>query len=140
MNVSAIGSASSSAASIATMQALRADQASSGLNTSKSKDSSRDPAAIKKAASQFEAIILRQLLAPSIEPMMSGGLGGSKDSGGSMYGYMLTDTLATNLAQGGGLGLARMLEKQLTPKSAAADITDNGQTVAHPLTQPLTLP
>jgi len=140
MNVSAIGSASSTAASIATMQALRADQASSGLNTSKSTDSSRDPVAIKKAASQFEAIILRQLLAPSIEPMMSGGLGGSKDSGGSMYGYMLTDTLATNLAQGGGLGLARMLEKQLTPKSAAADITDNGQTVAHPLTQPLTLP
>jgi Rod binding domain-containing protein len=57
-----------------------------------------------------------------------------------MYGYMLTDTLATNLAQGGGLGLARMLEKQLTPKSAAADITDNGQTVAHPQTQPLILP
>jgi len=140
MNVSAINSASSSAASITAMQALRSDQASTGVNPSKSTNSSRDPVAIKKAASQFEAIILRQLLSPSIEPMMSGGMGGSKDSGGSMYGYMLTDTLATSLAQGGGLGLARMLEKQLTPKSAAADISDNGQTVAQPQLKPLTLP
>jgi flagellar protein FlgJ len=140
MNVSAISSASSSAASISAMQALRLDQASSGVNTSKSANSSRDPAAIKKAASQFEAIILRQLLAPSIEPMMSGGLGGSKDSGGSMYGYMLTDTLATNLAQGGGLGLARMLEKQLTPKAAAADIEANDPSVAHPQLNPLKMP
>ena len=139
MNVSAINS-SSATANIAAMQALRSDQASSGVNTSKSTNSSRDPVAIKKAASQFEAIILRQLLSPSIEPMMSGGLGGSKDSGGSMYGYMLTDTLANSLAQGGGLGLARMLEKQLTPKSAAADTSNNGQTVAQPQLKPLTLP
>jgi len=131
MNVSAINSSSSTAASIATMQALRADQASAGVNTSKSSDSGRDPAAIKKAASQFEAIILRQLLAPSIEPMMSGGLGGAQGSGGGgMYGYMLTDTLANSLSQGGGLGLARMLEKQLTPHSALADNIGKGQTVA----------
>ena len=131
MNVSAINSSASTAANIATMQALRADQASAGVNTPKSPDSGRDPAAIKKAASQFEAIILRQLLAPSIEPMMSGGLGGAQGSaGGGMYGYMLTDTLATSLSQGGGLGLARMLEKQLTPHSAMADNIGNGQTVA----------
>jgi len=131
MNVSAINSSSSTAASIATMQALRADQASAGVNTSKSSDSGRDPAAIKKAASQFEAIILRQMLAPSMESMMSGGLSGSKESGGGgMYGYMLTDTLANSLSQGGGLGLARMLEKQLTPHSAMTDNISNGQTVA----------
>jgi flagellar protein FlgJ len=131
MSVSAISSSTSTAASIATMQAMRADQASSGVNSSKSTNSGRDPAAIKKAASQFEAIILRQLLAPSMESMMSGGLGGSKESGGGgMYGYMLTDTLANSLSQGGGLGLARMLEKQLTPHSAPADNIGNGQTVA----------
>jgi flagellar protein FlgJ len=131
MNVSAISSSSASA-KIAAMHASRADFAnSSGVNTSKPADSSRDPSAIKKAASQFEAIILRQLLAPSIEPMMSGSFGGAKDSGGSMYGYMLTDTLATSLAQGGGLGLARMLEKQLTPRSAAVDNKDSGVADVH---------
>jgi flagellar protein FlgJ len=130
MNVSAVNSSASTAANIAAMQALRADQASTGVNTLKSTNSSRDPTAIKKAATQFEAIILRQLLSPSIEPMMSGGLGGAKDSGGSMYGYMLTDTLATSLSQGGGLGLARMLEKQLTPRSASTDNTGDGQTDA----------
>ena len=136
MNVSAINSSASTAANIATMQALRADQASSGVNTPKSPNSSRDPVAIKKAASQFEAIILRQLLSPSIEPMMSGGLGGAQGSGGSMYGYMLTDTLANSLSQGGGLGLARMLEKQLTPHSAVADKNGSGQTSALSKPQP----
>jgi len=137
MNVSAINS-SSSAASFTAMQALRADQATSGVNASKSAaNSSRDPAGIKKAASQFEAIILRQLLAPSIEPMMSGGLGGAQGSGGGVYSYMLTDTLANSLAQGGGLGLGRMLEKQLTPHATAADNKDNGQAIAN--TKPLTI-
>ena len=129
MNVSAI-SPSSSAASIASLQAWRADQKLTGLNTPKPSNSSRDPAAIKKAASQFEAIILRQLLAPSVEPMMAGSLGGAKGSGGSVYGYMLTDTLANSLAQGGGLGLARILERQLAPKTAAAPAADKGQTGA----------
>jgi flagellar protein FlgJ len=73
------------------------------------------------AAKQFEAIILRQLLAPAIEPMMSSGLEGKSTggSGGGVYGYMLTDTLANSLSQGGGLGLSRILEKQLTPKGDA---------------------
>ncbi|MET0261332.1 MAG: flagellar biosynthesis protein FlgJ [Rariglobus sp.] len=72
---------------------------------------------VKKAAGQFEAIMLRQLLAPSIEPMMSGGLGGSGGggAGGGVYGYMLTDVLCSSLGASGGLGLGRMLEKQLAP-------------------------
>ena len=133
MNVSAINS-SSAAANIAAMQAFRSEQAQtpSGVNTSKSTNSSRDPAAIKKASSQFEAIILRQLLAPSMESIMSGNLGGAQGSGGSMYGYMLTDTMAGSLAQGGGLGLARMIEKQLTPRGVMTDNKDNGQILAHP--------
>ena len=84
--------------------------------------STPSPADIKKAAAQFEAIIMRQLLAPSIEPIMSGGMGGSGgvSSGGGVYGHMLTEVLADNLAQGGGLGLGRLLEKQLGGKSAAS--------------------
>lgn len=76
---------------------------------------------IKKAAGQFEAIILRQLLGPSIEPMMNGGVGGSSGSGGGggVYSYLLTDVLCGKLGAAGGLGLGRMLEKQLTPPSLA---------------------
>jgi len=133
MNVAAINS-SSAAANIAAMQTLRADPATSEVNSSLSTKSNRDPAAIKKVAASFEAIILRQLLAPAIEPMMSGGLGGSQGpatGGGGVYGYMLTDTLANSLSQGGGFGLARMLEKQFTPRGAATDIIDSGQADAH---------
>jgi len=137
MNVSTINS-SSTTANLAAMQAFRANAPiSPGLNGSKSADAARDPAAIKKAASQFEAIIIRQLLAPAIEPVMSGGIGGAKDSGGGIYGYMLTDALSNNLAQGGGLGLARMLEKQLTPQGAKADIKVNGMSSIHTQLHPL---
>jgi Rod binding domain-containing protein len=139
MNVAAINTASATA-NFAAMQALRADKLTTGVNSSKSANSGRDPAAIKKAASQFEAIILRQLLAPSIEPMMAGGLGGGKDSGGGVYGYMLTDTLANSLAQGGGLGLGRMLEKQLTPRGVATDNKASSPTDANSQLKPLKLP
>ncbi|MBL9192268.1 MAG: rod-binding protein [Opitutaceae bacterium] len=77
------------------------------------------PAEVKKAAAQFEAIILRQLLTPTIEPIMSGGLGGAGGTGGGVYGYMLTDVLANSLSQGGGMGLSQMLSRQLTPRGSA---------------------
>lgn len=94
-----------------------------GLRTEKSGSRKMPtPQEIKKAASQFEAIIMRQLLAPTIEPIMSGGMGAAKDAGGGIYGYMLTDVLASSLSAGGGLGWARMLEKQLSSPSAGADI------------------
>ena len=70
-----------------------------------------------KAAGQFEAILVRQLIGESVGKMLSGG---AKDSeaGDQVYGYMMTDALAQKITEGGGLGLSRMLEKQLTPKGA----------------------
>jgi len=82
---------------------------------------STTPADIKRASSQFEAIILRQLLAPTIEPMMSGGIGGTQATGGGVYGYLLTDVLANSLSQGGGLGLSQMLSRQLTARGVPVD-------------------
>jgi flagellar protein FlgJ len=108
------------------------------------------PGEVKKAASQFEAIIIRQLLAPSIEPIMSGGLGGATggSSGGGMYGYLLTDMLAEKLAQGGGLGLGAMLQKQFDPAARAssssddlsASITTSASLAGRPIFQPSTSP
>ena len=83
------------------------------------------PSELAKAAQQFEAIMVRQLLSPAIEPMMNGGVGGEKSKsgaggGGGVYGYMLTDTLANSIAQGGGLGLAKVISRQLSPATPVA--------------------
>lgn len=98
----------------------RALDAPAGMPSVRGLPTQPTAADIKKAAGQFEAIILRQLLGPSIEPMMNGGLGGSEGSGGGggVYSYLLTDVLCGKLGSAGGLGLGRMLEKQLTPPSA----------------------
>lgn len=63
-------------------------------------------------AQQFEAILLRQLLAPALQTMPGAGNG--------MYSYMLTDAFAQKLSAGGGMGLARMLERQFTPRGETA--------------------
>lgn len=64
------------------------------------------------AAGQFEAILIRQFLQDSVGGMMGGEAGGPA---GGVYGYLLTDVLANKLTEGGGLGLGRMLQQQLTP-------------------------
>lgn len=138
MNVEALSNASSARAALMTAQMTSssaqpsAAQLEADRNALLQKSSApvkpaghkaATPEEIKKAASQFEAIILRQLLAPTIEPVMSGGMGGGgESSGGGVYGYMLTDVLSTSLAQGGGLGWGRMLEKQLSSTPRRADI------------------
>ena len=81
---------------------------------------------IQKVASQFEAIIVRQLLKPAIDPIMNGGSGGGGEGGsmggggGGVYGYLLTDVLANSLSQGGKLGFSQLIEKQLTPDALKA--------------------
>jgi Rod binding domain-containing protein len=66
----------------------------------------------KKAAAQFEAILVRQLLDKSVGSMM----GGTGHTAGLMYGDMMTTVLAQKMSEGQGLGLGRMIEKQLSPK------------------------
>ncbi len=81
------------------------------------------PADVQKAVRQFEAILVRQLLAPSIDPLMNGSTLGSTPgagSGGGVYGYLLTDSLAGSIAAGGGLGLASVLSRQFS--SAGDDL------------------
>ncbi|HEX2861440.1 MAG TPA: hypothetical protein VHN79_07360 [Lacunisphaera sp.] len=102
MAVSAISSTASAAANLAAggkPQALRnlpqADQ-------------------VRAAAGQFEAIILRQLLQDSVAKIAGEG------ASGNVYGFMLTDVIASRLSEGGGLGLSGMLEQQLTPRASQA--------------------
>lgn len=71
----------------------------------------------KAAAGQFEAILVRQFLQESVGSMMGGEKGGPT---GNVYGYMLTDVLASKLTEGGGLGLSKILQQQLTPRASVA--------------------
>jgi peptidoglycan hydrolase FlgJ len=58
-------------------------------------------------AQQFEAILLRQLLAPALQNLPGAGNG--------IYNYMLTDAVANKLSAGSGMGLSKILERQFTP-------------------------
>jgi flagellar protein FlgJ len=66
----------------------------------------------KKVSQQFEAILVRQLLGKTMTKM----LGSGDSTASSVYGDMMTDSLATQLTAGPGLGIGRMLEKQLAPR------------------------
>lgn len=60
-----------------------------------------------KVAQQFESILLRQFLGESMKGLLQEG------PAGQVYGYMLTDSLANSLSEGGGLGLTSVLQAQL---------------------------
>ena len=70
---------------------------------------------VKAVSGQFESILLRQFLQDSVSKMMGGEESGAA---GNMYGYMLTDVLATKISEGGGMGLASVIQKQLSPRAA----------------------
>lgn len=98
MNVSAINSIAASAPTQFNAAALR----------------NATPAAQRTAvASQFEAVLIRQLLGPTVTKMLSNGEG---SAAGNVYGDLLADSLAQQLSAGPGLGLGRFIEQQLTPR------------------------
>ena len=68
---------------------------------------------LKKACQDFEAIILRQMLATMRKSVPKTGL---LDSGYAqdMYHSMQDDSLAQNLATGKGMGLAELLYSQIS--------------------------
>ena len=75
-------------------------------------------------AAQFEAILVRQLLGKTMTRMLGTGEGAAA----SVYGDLLTTTIANQLASGPGLGLGRIIEQQLAPRGlpATADTSEDG--------------
>jgi len=71
----------------------------------------------KEVAAQFEAILVRQLLGPTMTSM----LGHEGGAASNVYSDMITDTFAQQLTRGGGgIGLSQLLEQQLTPRAPHA--------------------
>ncbi|MCX6954831.1 MAG: hypothetical protein NTV51_21960 [Verrucomicrobia bacterium] len=131
MNVAAIANPNSagSVAQIADLTAERAAPAHrkplSGAALRKAPEAEQR----KAVAQQFEAILVRQMLSKTMTSML-----GSEKSGPSanVYGDMLTDTFAQQLTSGPGLGLGRLLEKQLTPRGVKVTPATTASTEAHP--------
>jgi len=95
------------------------------LSTLKRGARSNDPAAIKAAAQQFEALFLQMVLKSMRDATPREGLFDSEQT--RMYESLLDQQLAQVMsAKGGGTGLAAMIEKQLTRGGDSVTAFDGG--------------
>jgi len=80
---------------------------------------------ISAVGQQFEAVMLRQILTDATKNMF-GSSDNSESSSNSIYQDMVTNTLADSMSRSGGMGLARVLAKQLQHecKTAPASAKD----------------
>ena len=88
-------------------------------------NSTRDsPEAISKAATQFEALLMGEIMKSVREADGAGWLGTDDDEAGSMMSELSEQQLSQALANGGGFGLAKMIAAGLTktasPKGSAS--------------------
>jgi Rod binding domain-containing protein len=67
-----------------------------------------------KAARDFEAMLLTPLL-DSLQKTFAGDSGDSKTPGASDYRQMATQALAQSMAARGGIGIARLILRHLSP-------------------------
>ena len=95
-------------------QALAAPQSAGAAGSSGAAGSTGDEAKILQAARQFEALLLKRMLA-SLERTTKVD-GGAGPAGASAYGSMVVEALADAVAQAGGLGLATQMTEELRPR------------------------
>ena len=74
-------------------------------------------AEIEKVASQFEALLIGQIL-QSMKGDSSGGAWGGEDQTGASMMEFAQEHLAKNIADGGGLGLSKLIRSGLRQKSS----------------------
>lgn len=115
MNIAAINASALTGASHATELAATAPTHAKSLSGAALRNASPDQQRVEVAA-QFEAILVRQLLGPTMTSM----LGNEGGAASNVYGDMLTSTFSQQLTSGGGLGLGRMLQQQLAPRAPHA--------------------
>ena len=75
---------------------------------------------IAEVSRQFEAVLLRQILAQSQKPLFQSSLAGSSSSN-AIYQDMVTQQLADRISHGGSFGFAKVLEKQLASQNIKKD-------------------
>lgn len=80
---------------------------------------------IAEASRQFEAILLRQILASTQQTMIKSSYTDNSTSAG-IYQDMITNQLADNISKTGVLGLAKVFEQQLEHPAPAASKAGTG--------------
>lgn len=88
---------------------------STGLGSTMPSGSKNDPEKIRQAASQFEALLIGQVLKTMHEDADEGWLGTGEDQTASSAMGMADEYFAQSIAKRGGLGLATMISKGLQP-------------------------
>jgi flagellar protein FlgJ len=89
-----------------------------GIGSAASLPAPKDsPAKIHAAAQQFESLLIGQLLKTSREAGSGGWLGTGDDDAGEIGVEVAEQQFASMLAAGGGLGMAKMIEKGLKAES-----------------------
>ena len=88
-----------------------------GLSSGNTRDT---PEAIAKAATQFESLLIGQILKASRESDGSGWLGTDEDDGSSALAEMSEQQVAQTLAANGGLGLGKMIASGLAKTAHVA--------------------
>jgi Rod binding domain-containing protein len=105
------------------------------LQLNRSQTPSAQNQAMQKAAQEFEAVFLNQMLAPMFEGLSTDGLGGG-GVGEEMFRPMLIDSYAKSIAQSGGVGVAANIVAEFTRMQAEA--SDSAARVAN--TNPTPIP
>ncbi len=75
------------------------------------------PEAIKKAATEFEALLIGEVLKTSREADGSGWMGTDEEEAGSSLSELSEQQISQSLANGGGFGLSKMISGGLTALS-----------------------
>lgn len=94
---------------------------SSGLGTTTPNDNS--PAKIRDAASQFESLLVGQILKSVHDEDGEGWLGTGEDQTASSAMGLADEFLAQSISRRGGLGLAKMISRQLEGASSSSPET-----------------
>jgi flagellar protein FlgJ len=94
-----------------------------------SKNARSSPEAIKKAATQFEALLISEVLKTSREADGSGWMGTDDADAGSTLSDMSEQQISQTLAASGGFGLAKIIGGGLTKlvKDSGGSSTSNSK-------------
>jgi peptidoglycan hydrolase FlgJ len=91
---------------------------SSGVGTDLSGASGDSPQKIRDAASQFEGLLVGEMLKSMHEDGEGGWLGTGDDQTAASAMQLADEYLAQSISKNGGLGLAKMIDRQLEAKGS----------------------
>lgn len=96
---------------------------SSGLGLNLSPAQRDSPQKIREAASQFESLLLGQVLKSMHEDGEEGWLGTGEDQTAASAMSLADEYLAQSISKNGGLGLAKMITQQLSSANNSSPAT-----------------